>query len=35
MVDLPQPDGPTIATHSPGLSWRERLVKMGTFGREG
>jgi hypothetical protein len=35
MVDFPEPDGPTMATHSPGRSLNDMLVKMGVSGREG
>jgi hypothetical protein len=33
MVDLPDPDGPTIATHSPARRSKERFWKIGTSGR--
>ena len=35
MVDLPEPEGPTIATHSPALKSNERSWKTGTSGRVG
>jgi hypothetical protein len=35
MVDLPEPEGPTMATHSPARRVNERLEKMGTSGRVG
>lgn len=35
MVDLPEPEPPTMATHSPGLMSNETPERTSTLGREG
>jgi len=35
MVDLPDPEPPTMATHSPGEMSKETPARTGTSGREG
>ncbi len=30
IVVLPEPDGPTIATNSPGMTWRLTSARAGT-----
>lgn len=35
MVDFPDPEGPTMATHSPARRSKERFWKIGTSGRVG
>ena len=35
MVDLPLPDGPTMATYSPGSIWKSISLSTGASGRSG
>lgn len=35
MVDFPDPEAPTSATHVPGSMVRETLVRAGVVGRSG